>query len=210
MLLIIVPAYFPPISVMACIVNHTGDIAVDDRSNFQKQTIRNRCEIAGANGTLRLTVPLLGWSTKIPMNAIRIDNGKNWRHIHTMSIRSAYANAPYFDHYFPDLDSLFLKDFKYLKDLNSEVLSIVLKWLDQNDSIKPEPVPENIENQNAVKDIQAMFSKKRVPHTAMSPYLQVFSDRLEFQPDLSILDLVFNLGPRSLQYLMNVEDLGAS
>ena len=190
---------------MARLIANQGEISVEGHSNFQKQTIRNRCEILGVNGKMRLTVPLSSWSTHRPLNEIRIDNSANWRNIHLRAIRTAYGNSPYFDHYIPDLEETLAKEYGLLMDLDVASMELVLKWVgvDQNLKIlESEPFSD-------VLDLRHIFSKKHRWLDSIPPYLQVFSDRHDFQPNLSILDLMFNQGPKSILYLEKVAKMAA-
>jgi hypothetical protein len=48
-------------------------------------------------------------------------------------------------------------------------------------------------------DLRDHFSPNK--KNSIKPYLQVFADRSDFVPDLSILDVLFNLGTQTNVYL---------
>lgn len=205
-MLLIPPAYFAPISVFSYLVkNDGGSIIIDDEAPFRKQTVRNRCDILGANGKIRLTVPLKKWSTHVPVGNIQIDNDNSWMRNHGMSIRSAYGNAPFYLHYEAELQGFYANLSQSLLELDISSFKMINNWLGIENKIvlKSEIKKDECINAQWI-DLTELFSKKRQGLTRIPRYQQVFSDRFEFQKDLSILDLVFNLGPRSVQYLYNL------
>jgi len=199
------PAYFGPIWYFRHTIFHER-VIVNGIEQFQKQTIRNRAEILGANGKIRLTVPLVKWSTNVPVNEIRIDNTSNWKHVHWMSIQSAYRNSAFFEHFEDQIRSFFSQEHDRLIDLNLSSTKFVVSLM------KSELVVTLVEDFQDVKDVRALnlsseFVKKR-PTQYLPKYTQVFSDRFDFVPDLSVLDLIFNLGPRASLYLQDLQKNG--
>jgi hypothetical protein len=193
--------YFGPISYYALLLQADGKVVIDVDERFVKQTVRNRCEILGANGQLRMTVPLVKWSTKIPVKEIMIDNSSNWKHVHWMSLISAYRNAPFFEHYEDKIRTFYSSELDSLTDLNIATIQLSTQLLKVELNISASSEIIEIYNQNCM-DYRPLFRKKR-PIQKLSEYQQVFSDRFPFTPDLSILDLIFNLGPRASIYLRN-------
>lgn len=194
--------YFGPCSYFRYTIEADHQIGITEYERFQKQTIRNRAEILGANGKIRLTVPLIKWSTKVPTKEIRVDNSSNWKHVHWMSIQSAYRNSAFFEHYEDKIKSFFMEDHDRLVDLNLASINLVanllkadfnIKLISNSDDIKPE----------LFNDMTSKFVKKRESES-FPEYTQVFRDRFDFESDLSILDLIFNLGPRASLYLKNL------
>lgn len=195
------PAYFGPITYFGHLVP-AGGVGLRSCDRFQKQTIRNRSEILGANGKIRLTVPLIKWSTKVSINEIRIDNSSNWKHVHWMSIQSAYRNSAFFDHYENQINSFFKEEFDFLVDLNVASIRLAVTLLKTDLDIQLIEESNDLNSESFI-DLTAEFVKKR-PTLPLPKYTQVFSDRFDFVSDLSVLDLVFNLGPRALFYLQNL------
>ena len=195
-------AYFGPISYYRYLIEADHQIGINDRELFQKQTIRNRAIILGANGKIRLTVPLVKWSTKVPTKEIRIDNSSNWKHVHWMSIQSAYRNSAFFEHYEDKIKSFFNEDHERLIDLNLSSISLAVHLLKADLEIKPISELDHL-NTELFQDLTSEFGKKRQAKP-LPEYTQVFRDRFDFESDLSILDLIFNLGPRASLYLQEL------
>lgn len=199
-------AYFPNIQYFSKIIN-SNEIFIEQYENFPKQTYRNRCKIIAANGILPLVVPVTnGRSGKVKTKDIKIAYVENWQHQHYQSIMSAYSSAPFYDYYMPELENIFKKKYKFLLDLNEDILLIINELLTINTKIKY--------TDDFLKDIDSNYKdfrfsitpKKQIIDKEFNPksYIQVFSDRFDFQENMSILDLLFNLGPDSRKYLLDV------
>lgn len=179
------------------------DCVIDLYENYVKQTFRNRCEILTAQGEAALTVNVVkgGSSRKRPLRDIRIDYSKRWQHQHWVSIVSAYKGSPYFDHYSELFAPFFSKEFGWLADLNAGLLETVLQAL--GSPVQPLFSDRYVEAAVGDEDMRAMFKSSYVPEAASAflPYEQVFSDRLPFRPNLSIIDLLFCEGPCAKSFL---------
>lgn len=199
-------AYLPPISWMAVALQN-GKIALEIHETYPKQTFRNRCNIATASGILSLTIPvnrINGNHTKTC--DIHIDNSKNWQLLHWRSIVTAYNKSPYFLFYRDLLEPLFFRKQELLVDFNSELLNVVLKAL-KIKTIEILPTTEYKIKPDSI-DLRSSFHPKyplldiscRLPR-----YMQAFEEYHGYLPDLSIIDLLFNLGPDALPYLLSAE-----
>lgn len=200
-------AYFPPVSWMAAAVQ-SERIGIEIHETYPKQTFRNRCNIATSSGILSLTVPvnrINGNHTKTC--DIRIDNSKNWQLQHWRSIVTAYNKSPYFLYYRDVLEPLFFKEQELLIDLNRELLNILLKTL-QIKTIEPF-YTEQYHINPEYYDLRNSFHPRLNPYKGITiefpRYMQAFEENHGFIADLSILDLLFNLGPDALSYLANVK-----
>ena len=194
-------SYFGPIEEFVYLAQHDS-VTYEIKEHFVKQSYRNRCVIYGANGLLRLTVPLVLKSReKTAMEDIKISYAENWQSQHWKSIQSAYKNSPFFDFYEELLLPLFLEKYTTLKELNVKTLSIIKECLQLDCSIKfnSEFIPYS-EN-----DLRLTIHPKRKPTLELSRYIQVFEEKFKFYPNLSILDLLFNEGPSALLYLKKTE-----
>jgi hypothetical protein len=192
--------YFGPISYYRWILK-AQLITLDLHEHYIKQTYRNRCRIAAANGPLDLIIPVekvLGNHT--PMKDIRIAHNQKWQINHWRAIKSAYNNSPYFMYYESELESFFHKRFITLTDFNLAIMKVVLhligvtKMLHVSDKYVEKP-------ERDILDLREEFSPKKVSETNFAEYTQVFSEKWDFFQDLSILDLLFNLGPSAKFYL---------
>lgn len=114
-------AYFAPISYYASFLRYDR-IVIEQWCNYTKQTYRNRCHIAGANGLLALSVPIVKPDTiKCPTKDIRISDHGEWRHLHWNAIASAYGSSPFFEYYQDDIRPFFEKRYEFLLDFNEEI-----------------------------------------------------------------------------------------
>ena len=174
-----------------------GDEAVIDLGeNYVKRSERNRTEIVTPTGGMVLSVPLVKANRpRTPMRDMRIDNSKRWQHQHWVAILSAYRSSPYYDYYGERFAHLYNKEWRYLVDLN-------MATLEQVCSILKRPVPRISESyiEASEHDID-LRNKKQGATFEAAPYIQVFSDRFEFEPGLSIYDLIMCEGPAANEIL---------
>jgi hypothetical protein len=180
-----------------------GGMTVDVGEHYVKRSYRNKCSILSANGVMALTVPLSRSSsddadlTHAAMKDLKVSYDDNWRHVHWQSLVSAYNMSPFFEYYEDDIKPLFERKFDYLVDLNAEAMDIVNRLLMMDD------VMINVsETYIPAQTVELDLRDKITPKTHLNDfnqkeYYQVFSEKYGFQPNLSILDLLFNLGPES-------------
>lgn len=193
-------AYFGPVQYYSKFLVHDTRI-IEIYDHYTKQTYRNRCNIYGANGILSLSIPVLkGAGHKSWIRDIRMDDTKNWKKLHWKGIESAYRHSPFFEFYMDDIQSFIMGKYKFLIDLNSEILRAILTHLE----IDPEFTCTNefvdYTRYQAMDYRELIHPKVDVsadPHFNPLPYPQVFSIKHGFLPNLSILDLLFNEGPNS-------------
>ena len=197
-------AYFPPISYVAAMLDKQV-VVVEQYETFPKQTYRNRAVVATANGLLSLTVPVVrinGNHTYTKDMAICYN--ENWAVKHWRAIESAYNSSPYFLYYKDEAEAILNKQYIGLVDLNMDILSFVFKKLKVAKDIMLSTDFVLAEDVATIEDYRNRFSPKNKEILQLPPYDQVFEDRYGFQSDISILDLLFNLGPDSLGYLKEV------
>ncbi len=198
--LLISTAYLPPISyVSACI--HADEILIERCETYPKQTFRNHCIIFGPNGKQLLSIPVIkvdGNRTKT--KDIRISDSRSWQKTHWRSIKTAYSNSPYFLYYGDHFIQYFEKKYEFLIDFNTSLLETIIHILKE---AKKLTFTDQFEKEVSYKnDHRYLWGKKySIIHSEFPEYTQVFSSRHGFIPDLSILDLIFNLGPETRQYL---------
>jgi len=199
-------AYLPPVSWMA-VAFQSGSIGIEIHETYPKQTFRNRCNIATSSGILSLTVPVKrinGNHTKTI--DVAIDNSTNWQHLHWQSILTAYNKSPYFLYFRDVFEPVYCKSHSRLADLNLELLTTIVKCIRKN-SVQV-LFTSQYESNPACIDLRNSFHPKNRPYqditSELPRYIQVFEEKHCFSPDLSIIDLLFNLGPDAIQYLLNV------
>jgi hypothetical protein len=189
--------YFPSIKFWAKALK-TGSVKLEKYENYQKRSYRNKCLILAANGVLPLTVPLKsGKNNKMPISDVLISYDDHWQKKHLTTISSAYTSSPYYEFYIDEISDILLKNYKNLFDLNYSII----EWFCEQFNI---PLSNSIEYIKAEKDDcrQAILPKNR--EMSYAPYIQVFTEKYEFQSDLSILDLLFCKGPEMKSYLLKL------
>ncbi len=177
---------------------------IELHENYIKQSYRNRCSIVGANGIIDLTVPIVKiHGEKQSIAAVKIDYDTPWQKLHSRSIESAYRSSPYYEHYIDLFTPLLATRYEMLIELNIAWHNAIIKALKSD--LKTDFTAEYCKD--ASEDYRYSISpKKGVDTSLFTPYYQVFSEKMEFKPNLSVLDLIFCMGPEAISYLrdMNV------
>ncbi len=193
--------------------------------SYRKQTYRNRCVIATTNGLQALTIPVerpdVGLRSTL-IRDLRISDHGNWRHQHWHALMSAYNESPFFEYYADDFRPFYEKKWDFLYDFNLEATAKVCELIDIYPTIVPTdeflPMQETPSDEagkgsvslltttdgRAISDFRdAIDPKHPAPDVGFKPrrYYQVYERKHGFQPNLSILDLLFNMGPESIYYL---------
>lgn len=196
--LILSTAYFPPAEYFS-LLKSSLSVIIEQEENYIKQTYRNRCRILSSNGILILSVPVIkGSSLKARVKDVTIDYSKRWQQVHLRALISAYSRSPYFQFYFESIEKILLGNRKYLIDLNDELLFKCLEILNINKC----PTHTSFYRADSASDMDFRYriTPKSESVFTSRPYIQVFNSN-KFVPGLSILDLIFNTGPESPQYL---------
>ena len=196
-------AFFPPIEFFHIAIK-SDLLLIEATENYQKQSYRNRCNILTANGILPLVIPICHTHSKTAIQEVRLDYKTDWQRKHWRAIESAYNGSPYFQYYADSFLSFFEKKHTFLLDYNMEILQIICKLLE----IKPKIIytEDYVKNYEEMKDYRQCIHPKRNEEESYllrisSPYSQVFDYKFGFTPNLSIIDLIFNMGNESGSYL---------
>ena len=189
------PLYLAPVPLYARLYASDG-IIIDGSSPFVKQTFRNRAVIATENGTQALTIPIVHNGNQA-MRDVRISEHGNWRHLHWNAIVSAYRKSPFFDYYADDFAHFYEERDGFLMDFNLRLHTVVCELLGLERTVKTaeEMAKKDIEDLRCIAEPTALT---RAEGFCPQPYYQVFAARNGFQPNLSIADLLFNMGPEAL------------
>jgi hypothetical protein len=192
-------AYLPPVEYFS-VISHAHEIYIEREENYIKQSYRNRCYILSAHGRQLLSVPVyLGSQHKTPLKEIRIDYSKRWQQVHLRALTAAYNSSPYFQYYFENFEKTITRKIDFLIDLNSELTQTVLDILKLKIKLtcttdfEPAGFIDNDYRYNISPKKQSQFSVKE--------YMQVFNNNCRFVQGLSIVDLIFNMGPEAVGYL---------
>jgi len=176
-------------------------------AHYTKQTLANRCRIFTSQGVQNLVIPIEKPKEKCFIKDIKISNRSDWQMQHLRALKTAYNSAPFFDFYIDDLSKLYIKKENFLFDfnINLQISIINLLHYEKLDFSLSDNYEKNV-NKNDL-DLRNLFlSKKKIvnlPFNLEEKYEQVFSDKLGFQKNLSIFDLLFNLGNEARIYLKN-------
>lgn len=192
-------AYLPPVEYFS-VISKADELLVEREENYLKQTYRNRCYILSAHGPQLLSVPIYHGSLhKTPIKDIRIDYSKRWQQVHIRAMTAGYNSSPYFKYYFENIEKIIIKNHVFLLDLNMNLNESILETLKMKKKISYtayfEPVSD-IEN-----DFRYRINPKEESHFVLRKYFQVFNLNKGFSPVLSIIDLIFNMGPEAVNYL---------
>lgn len=196
-------AYLPTVAYIASLLPYDS-INVEQHETFPKQTLRNRAVIMTANGIMPLVVPAIRTKGNHTTTAeIEISYAENWNIQHWRSIETAYNSSPFFLYYKDGIEKIIMTPHERLIDLNLELTRYMLKKLKISCEINL--TTDYIRTEDAEVDLRSSFSIKQPTSTFSYPvYSQVFEDKHSFRPDLSIIDLLFNLGPDAKDYLTRV------
>ncbi|MEN8155312.1 MAG: WbqC family protein [Bacteroidota bacterium] len=195
--------YNGPVNYFARLVREEHPL-LEQYDNYLKQTYRSRCRILGPNGVHSLSIPVKRKRGKKSLfKEIRVDYDKPWNKIHWKSLVAAYGTSPFFEFIRDDLKPLYERRFEFLVDLN-------LQMLEKTVEIMGLAIPVRLSDaftEITGKDDPRAFIHPKIDLVVADPsfspvsYHQVFTEKHGFQPNLSILDLLFNEGPNSLSIL---------
>lgn len=190
-------AYLPPVNFFTAIKSG-GDVLIEQYDNYCKQTYRNRCRIATAGGIQTLTIPVVkSDSPKQLMKDVRISDHGDWRRQHWNALESAYMNSPFFMYYQDDFRPFYERRIEFLIDFNTQLTELILKLAGMDKKIK---LTESYSRPTqGINDLRQLIDPQQTSQNR--PYWQVFKQKYGFQPNLSAVDLLFNMGPEFPLYL---------
>lgn len=198
-------AYLAPIEYYTKLLAY-DKVFIEQHDHYMKQTYRNRCTIAAPDGELALSIPTVKPdSLKCPMRDIRISDHGNWQHLHWNALESAYNHTPFFEYYKDDFRPFYEKKYEFLVDFNEKLCHLICSLID----IQPD-MARTTEYRTEFTPNEADFRERihpkkdfrlEDPEFSPKPYYQVFQEKHGFLPNLSIVDLLFNMGPESLLVL---------
>lgn len=199
--------YFPS-SISYKISNKWSNIVFEQYDLYQKMSFRNRCQVAGSQGMINLSIPLAkGRDQRTLMKDVRIAAGYSWQDNHWKTILACYSRSPWFEFYRDELEQLYLKPFIFLVDWNLACFEWTCRVL---------PLPVKVALTQSYRtdygdeewqDRRGQLMPKNIldpVHGAPVVYRQVFEEIVGFIPNLSILDLLFCEGQRARSLLAQV------
>ena len=222
---ILATTYFGPVQWYQKL-NRFDGVLMEQHEHFLKQTYRNRCIIATTQGLQALTVPVEKTPSNLPegrlscsplpigegsgerlIKDVRISNHGKWRKEHWNALQSAYGESPFFEFYEDDIRPFFEDRWEYLLDFNMAITEKMCELLDIYPHIE---LTSSYQNSLPIgegwdgADFRTAIHPKHPQEDSdfcPKPYYQVYKERFGFQPNLSILDLLFNMGNEAVLYL---------
>ena len=198
---IVLPSfYLAPIAYYSHILQTNGEILLEKHEHFPKQTYRNRTSIHSPNGRLDLTIPIkkAKGQKRTHMKDVQVSNADDWQRQHWMTLQTSYRRSAYFEYYEDDFVRFYNRKFNFLFDFNQESNAMILKLLKINVDFS-----FTEDYRNSYPDLldlrEAIHPKKTLP--VNKAYFQVFEPKNGFIPNISIVDLLFNQGPQSKNFL---------
>ncbi len=194
-------AYLAPVQYFTKL--YAAPFVVEERGeHYVKQTYRNRCLIAGPDGPMALTVPVErpAGVERLFTRDVRISDHGNWRHLHWNALVSAYDGSPFFEYYADDFRPYYERRWTFLVDFNEAIRSTICDLLDLRPDVRISNTYTDAE-EAGLTDLRNAISPKvdfrADAHFQPAPYYQVFAARTGFLPNLSMADLLFNMGPEA-------------
>lgn len=206
MSLLIENQYFGSVIYYKMLFEYTY-INIEQCEYYQKLSFRNRCMVPGANGIIQLSVPLEnGRNQRSLIKEVKIAYKDNWVLQHCRCLEACYNRAPFFEFYRDELFELLETRPIFLFDLNLSLMEWVLKKLKANLRIELTQVYNPNPSLGVMDARSQILPKNQLLNIGFEPYTQVFEDRIGFKPNMSILDLLFCVGPNmTFQYLKSNE-----
>jgi hypothetical protein len=194
--------YLPCLEYFTCILQY-DQVLIDIEERYVKQTYRNRCSVLTTNKIDVLTVPVKGYEAASPTKEILIDYNQEWIRRHLGCLKAAYGKSPFYEFYAPELTHIYSKKPKFLVDLNYGLLTFCLRLLGIKKEVRyilsGEPNEES-SVYNAISLINNKKSGNSFNYYQPVAYYQTFGNG--FVGNLSIIDLIFNMGPEAKSVLL--------
>lgn len=200
--LVIENQYFPCI-LFYSLVLRIEEVLIENKEHFVKRSFRNRMQLPGPNGIQTLSVPLQSGKSKKVIDSIGISYAEDWRKNHWHSIKTLYKNAPYFEHYQTPLEKIYAEEFSTLFELNNAIHQFIMDSLNVEKKFMFTGVYR--QSYDSTKYIDArnhiMPNALHIEGFMHKNYWQIFQDKIGYQPNMSILDLLMCEGPNAIEIL---------
>jgi hypothetical protein len=192
--------YLPPVDYFVQLNAYKPDILIEREEHFPKQTYRNRANIYSPDGALTLTVPVIkGSKNHTKIKDVKISYDFMWQRLHWQSLQACYRRSAYFEFYEDDFAPFYEKQITYLFDYNQELLNLLLRLTKIKTELKY--TDEYHAEYPDLHDFRFSIHPKKESEVQQKPYFQVFEGRHGFTKNLSIIDLLFNQGPQTINYM---------
>ena len=183
-----------------------GTLLIDmDETRLPLRHSHHRYRIDGPNGVQTLTVPLVGSTNNMmtPLRDVLISEHGDWRRLHWGALFSAYGRSPYFDYVADDLERVINGSQRYLHEFNAQLHEVIVDFMDLplvTRYVDGRDIPAGTD------DLRGRIAMKKPDTLPMAnvPYYQMWRIQDGFKPDMSILDLMMNLGREGIFTLMEM------
>ena len=200
--LILPVCYLPPVSYFGVLHRSSAPVLLERFEHYPKQTYRNRTSIYSANGKLDLIIPIQhGSHGHLAMKDVKISYESDWQRLHWASLQTAYRSSAYFEYYEDDFAPFYQQRFEWLFDFNEAQLTLLLRLMKIEKEVGHTTTYRD--DYPLATDFRQAIHPKRTPPSVngSQPYYQVFAAKHGFLANLSVVDLLFNHGPQSKEYL---------
>jgi len=182
-----------------------GTLLVDlDERRLPLRHSHHRYRVDGPNGLQTLTVPLVGATNNMmtPLRDVLISEHGDWRRLHWGALYSAYGRSPYFDYVADDLSRVIHGSQRYLHDFNRQMHEVIVDFMDL--PLETRYLEQGGDVAAADEDLRGRIGMKKPDALPINDvaYYQMWTGRDGFQADLSILDLMMNMGREGIFTLM--------
>ncbi|HVW15600.1 MAG TPA: WbqC family protein [Mucilaginibacter sp.] len=192
--------YLPPVEYFAELNIYNPNFLIEKYEHFPKQTYRNRANIYSPDGVLTLVVPVVkGSKAHTAVKDVKISHDFNWQRLHWMSLQGCYRRSAYFEYYEDEFAIFYEMKEQFLFDYNEKLLHMLLKLLKIKANLHYTSSYES--EYPDMRDFRHSIHPKKPSAFPQTPYYQLFEERHGFIKNLSIVDLLFNQGPQSVNYL---------
>lgn len=186
---LILPTRFcPHPSYYRAMLLHDGPVIINTATRFDKrQKDTHRCRIADVRGPIELTVPIAKHYGST-WEETEVSRHGQWWETFRVTLESAYGRTPYYEFFADEFNSILQPEtFTNVSDLNRRFDEAIRRCLNFPTEVIHQPLHP---------------SETTLPQTEdLGPYWQVRSDKFGYIPNLSILDILFNLGPETMLLL---------
>lgn len=181
---------------------------VEAYCSYEKQTYANRCTIIGANGVQDLTIPVAKPWHNFLIKDVKIAYDEEWQKMHWRALCAAYNSSPFFEFYAEELSVLYTKRYDFLIDFDLKAEEIALSLLGLPNLTPRLTNDWTSDEKMGIKDYRnSLHPKKKVVPLHINlgvEYYQVFTPKFGFISNLSIIDLLMNMGNESRIYLRKI------
>jgi WbqC-like protein family len=188
---VLISSHYLPVREYISLFLEADVIYVHGSEIWKKQTLRNRTCILSANGVQTLSIPVIHTGgVKTAIKDIQISYDQDWTRVHKGAIFSAYNTSAFFSYFKDDLFAIYDQQPTHLLDFNQKILQFLLKKLKFKGRL------EIYADQDVDIDYRQLDSLKSIQENniILEKYNQVFGNKFEFVPHLSVLDVLANLG----------------